>query len=349
MIVNLIAEYFDGESAQSHPVIIEREASFLLIRKDENRFERIRWQLNVIRVEHFGGGKVRLLHGSESLVLTPDQVASASVVFQDLFKKGRFEREKIPKYLAGVVGALILAYFVVNWGTGQIANLITIEHERWLFKGSIKSIKEMDCSTENENNSLWKIIKKLDDDTLIDEIIIIETDAPNAFAYPGGVVVFTTGFFKFAESENELLGVMAHELQHIKQRHHIKGLLKTGLISIIFKGATGGVDTSVISVAEVLASNKYHVEDERQADLEGARLLLRKKLSVEGLSTFFDRLSKDSGKTLKMLEGLISTHPSDEKRVEYLKPFLEKSVRHQSILKKEDWKDLQEACKSENE
>ena len=48
---------------------------------------------------------------------------------------------------------------------------------------------------------------------------VIESDAPNAIACPGGYIFITTGLLKIIKNEAELAGVLAHEIAHVNQKH----------------------------------------------------------------------------------------------------------------------------------
>ena len=51
------------------------------------------------------------------------------------------------------------------------------------------------------------------------ELVIIKNPTMNAFAVPGGIVGIHTGLFAFAENEDQMVSVLAHELAHLSQRH----------------------------------------------------------------------------------------------------------------------------------
>ncbi|MBC8007396.1 MAG: M48 family metalloprotease [Prolixibacteraceae bacterium] len=51
---------------------------------------------------------------------------------------------------------------------------------------------------------------------------VIEGDAPNAFAVPGGYVFITRGMLALAESESELAGILGHEISHVVRKHHLR-------------------------------------------------------------------------------------------------------------------------------
>lgn len=51
---------------------------------------------------------------------------------------------------------------------------------------------------------------------------VIEGDAPNAFAVPGGYVFITRGMLALAETESELAGILGHEISHVVRKHHLR-------------------------------------------------------------------------------------------------------------------------------
>ncbi|MEK6209003.1 MAG: M48 family metalloprotease [Pseudomonadota bacterium] len=51
---------------------------------------------------------------------------------------------------------------------------------------------------------------------------VIEGEAPNAFAVPGGYVFITRGMLALAETESELAGILGHEISHVVRKHHLR-------------------------------------------------------------------------------------------------------------------------------
>ena len=56
---------------------------------------------------------------------------------------------------------------------------------------------------------------------------VIDSEGVNAFAAPGGYIVITLGLYNLLDNEAQLAGVLAHEIAHVVQRHHLKALQKT--------------------------------------------------------------------------------------------------------------------------
>jgi len=56
---------------------------------------------------------------------------------------------------------------------------------------------------------------------------VIDSEGINAFAAPGGHIVITLGLYRLLENEAQLAGVLAHEIAHVVQKHHLEALRKT--------------------------------------------------------------------------------------------------------------------------
>ena len=89
------------------------------------------------------------------------------------------------------------------------------------------------------------------------EVRVIKDDnVPNAFSLPGGIVYFTTAMIKFAKSDAELAGVMAHELAHAEKKHVMIQVARNQRLSLLSLGiivATGGQAAALLltNVAQV--------------------------------------------------------------------------------------------------
>src|SRR6185295_2453997 len=60
--------------------------------------------------------------------------------------------------------------------------------------------------------------------------IVLDTDAVNAFAAPGGYIHITKGCLALVANESELAGVLGHELTHVVEDHTVKALSKAGFV-----------------------------------------------------------------------------------------------------------------------
>ncbi|MFP5418655.1 MAG: M48 family metalloprotease, partial [Gammaproteobacteria bacterium] len=67
---------------------------------------------------------------------------------------------------------------------------------------------------------------------------VLDTEAINAFAAPGGYVFVTKGLYRMLDNEAELAGVLGHEIAHITKKHHLKVLKQSTLIGALGQAAS---------------------------------------------------------------------------------------------------------------
>jgi Zn-dependent protease with chaperone function len=150
------------------------------------------------------------------------------------------------------------------------------------------------------------------------DITVVKSDVVNAFALPGGYIVVFTGLMKKAESSEEVAGVLAHELNHVLQRHGLERIVKqlgfVAVVSIVL-GNQQGLGGVMKQLGVELMTLKFGRAQETEADLMGLQLLHRAKINPNGMITFFQRLvEKDEGRV-----EWLSTHPMSSARAERLK------------------------------
>ena len=150
------------------------------------------------------------------------------------------------------------------------------------------------------------------------EVTVVKSDVVNAFALPGGYVVVFTGLMKKAESPEEVAGVLAHELNHVLQRHGLERIIKqlgfVAVVSIVL-GNPPGLGGVMKQLGVELMTLKFGRTQETEADTTGLDLLYRAKINPEGMITFFQRLAeKDEGRV-----EWLSTHPMSSARADHLK------------------------------
>jgi len=145
-------------------------------------------------------------------------------------------------------------------------------------------------------------------------LLFIPDSTINAIALPGDVVVVYQGLVNKAESENELMMVLGHELGHFANRDHLRGITRALflqiLLSIVF-GDAGDIGRATGGIIEALANSSYSQGQELQADEFGITILHRTYNHVAGATDFFERIAKLGGSPVPFL----STHPNPSDRV----------------------------------
>ena len=170
---------------------------------------------------------------------------------------------------------------------------------------------------------------------------LIKKDEINAFALPNNHLVIYTGLIENCENENELNGVICHELAHIELSHIMKKLINEVGTSVLISIVTNGNNSEIIrKTSKLLTSSSYDRSLEKEADLKAIQYLEKSLINPTDFSNFLFKLSLNESKSTKYLEW-ISTHPDSEKRAKYiLKNISHKPIKFKTILTQKEWENL---------
>lgn len=157
-------------------------------------------------------------------------------------------------------------------------------------------------------------------------IHIIEDDNTlNAFATPGGYIYVYTGLIKYLDKEDDLAGVMGHEIAHADQRHSSKQLQKQYgiqiLLSVLLGNDPSALESIVGDIAGGLAALQFSRAHEEEADQFSVKYLANTQYQCNGAHSFFQKLldEEKAGGTPTFL----STHPAPADRVAAINTYAE--------------------------
>ncbi len=144
----------------------------------------------------------------------------------------------------------------------------------------------------------------------------------NSFAAPGGYILITKGLYRLLSNEAELAGVLAHEIVHVTEKHHLKILQQSSLIGlagnslnkkIVKSGNSKAGNVLLGNGAEVFARSLDKAA-EFDCDSEGVVLATKAGYAPSGLVSVLQKIQtvdlKDARVSL-----LFSTHPSPNERL----------------------------------
>lgn len=157
--------------------------------------------------------------------------------------------------------------------------------------------------------------------------LLADPNVVNAFALPGGQVFITAALYGRLENEDQLAGVLGHEVGHVIHRHGAERIAKMELT----QGLTGAAvvasgDYGTAQAAQMIGNivnMKYGREQELESDDFGIRLMIEAGFDPEQLIGVMDILEQASGGGQKNPE-FMSTHPSPENRREEINRAIEK-------------------------
>ncbi len=158
---------------------------------------------------------------------------------------------------------------------------------------------------------------------------VVNTVDVNAVSLPGGYMYVFRGLLETVQSENELVGVLGHEIGHVVGRHSVNQLLLNfkarQLYEIVRKNLElqNSVVQQVIErlggAAVVLANLRYGREQEFEADLFGFYNVIRAGWDSDGMATYFRRTDLSKRGEENWLDEVLATHPSSQERAQRLR------------------------------
>ena len=158
---------------------------------------------------------------------------------------------------------------------------------------------------------------------------VIDDPGINAFAAPGGLIVLTRGLYSMLSTESELAAVLAHEIIHVVEKHHLSLLRKGAAISAggrfagsRLSGRAGPADSAVQNLigngAELMARGLDR-SAEFTCDERGIELMTKSGYSPIGMYELMFVLEETSGNAgADSMQLLLSTHPSPSDRLDRL-------------------------------
>lgn len=144
---------------------------------------------------------------------------------------------------------------------------------------------------------------------------------PNAFALPNGDVVIFDQLIRLAENDDEVAGVIAHELGHVAHRHGLRQLIQSSVVSFVVGIYLGDVSSVAASLGALVLESRYSREFEFEADAYAARTMVAAGRGTEPLAAMLERLEKShdaSGSAGAGWSGL-SSHPETAERIARLR------------------------------
>lgn len=168
---------------------------------------------------------------------------------------------------------------------------------------------------------------------------VVENEQLNAFTIPGGTVYVFTGLLKKVESDDELAGVLAHEIAHNVHFHVLRKIedsqsitstaMAARLIAIagVMAGDRSGASQFLGTVAGVVATaalSESSIPLENEADKYGYEYIRKTHYNPVGLLTFMEKLAAGYNQEAEKHAGIYMTHPFSTERVHNLMGYLKR-------------------------
>ncbi len=143
--------------------------------------------------------------------------------------------------------------------------------------------------------------------------IIDDSKTLNAFCTPGGYIYVYTGLIKFLDTEDQLAGVMGHEIAHAALRHSTRQMTQVYGIAALTSIVTGRSNPGLIEqIAQGLIALKFSRNHETEADTYSVVYLCATDYNAAGAAGFFKKIESQGGGSPP---AFLSTHPDPGNRI----------------------------------
>ncbi|MBI5264674.1 MAG: M48 family metallopeptidase [Bradyrhizobium sp.] len=349
------ALYFDGLSNTRRPVTIAFSDQ-LDIRQDGSIVAR--WAYSDIRRSDSPAGILRVACLSAPPLARLEirdatlaaKLASRSTEL-DAHHLGRRGVARIVGWsLAAAISIIVVVLFGVPLAADRLAPLVPKALERRIGDAAEAQIKGLFgakvCGDREGQAAFSTLVNRLHAAAGFDgplESAVLSTSVPNAFALPGGKVFLLKGLLEKAESPDEIAGVLAHELGHVKHHDNMRALIHNGgtsfLVGLLFGDITGS--GALIFASRSLVEASYSREAEEGADTFAIEVMRALGRSPKPMAELMFRVTGKEGSGFTIL----SSHPLTEDRLARMGKE-ERPVTGAPLLTAEEWKALKAICGS---
>jgi predicted Zn-dependent protease len=346
------AVYFDGRSNRRRMVKLRAGAALEIL---ENGEPVAHWPYADIRRAEGDGSVLRLrLEPVNSLArLEIRDPAAAQEIAAHCFALDAHDGKGHVKHvvfwsLAAACSIILVVIFIIPLLADRLAPLVPASVERRLGDAVENQVRivfgKKVCNNPDGAAAFAKLVEKLRVAAGIEtplEAQVLDSSISNAVALPGGKIYLLKGMLNDAEHADEIAGVLAHELGHVKARDGLRRLIQTSgtafLIGLLFGDVSGsGV---LLLAGRTLLDASYSRENETDADTFSINVMNKLGRSPTAMGEFLVRITakKEFGPTI------LSSHPLSAERLERMRK-IPRGPMGPELLTAAEWQALKGVC-----
>lgn len=347
----------DGKSPEHLDCIVSISPGTLSVKlADSTTFEWDRHHLQQVKTLD---GKIRITltgltddHNDPVLILEEtDDIQDELVHFLGPKTKPLHIGAWLPMILGGIALTGLLIFLFINNLWKFVPNEVDIllgqsAYPTFLEQFGGEVVKDQDMQTFLDNS-----VKQLKDpqSPFQYQITIFQSPISNAFALPGGQICISSELINEAETPEEIIGILAHEMAHVEKRHGMQNITRSAGIFFIISttlGIVGGMEEfemaeALLDIMAILPMMHYSRNMEAEADEIAMTKLSRARISAQGMYDFFKRITEsDIGHIEEKIPDWLSTHPASTKRMVVIQNHVNSEPNYQPVMSLEDWKKL---------
>jgi predicted Zn-dependent protease len=174
----------------------------------------------------------------------------------------------------------------------------------------------------------FNLVSRSDQPEAAFTFVVLDQDVINAFAAPGGVIALHSGLILLADTQDEVAGVLSHEIAHITQLHMYRAFEKGKTMNILAmlammglilaSGGNSEVITGAVMGAQAVVAQaqiNFTRHNEVEADRVGIRTLAASGYDPQGMADFFSKMSKTTRANGEGPPEFLRTHPVSVNRI----------------------------------
>src|SRR5882724_8563284 len=352
------AIYFDGLSSRRRAVAVAFKEQLEISEDGLSPVSSpVSWAYSDIRRVDSGPGTLRvacLSAPSLARLEIRDAAVAAELMSRcTLLGENRLDGRGIAKIvgwsLAATISIVVVVLFAVPLAADRLTPLVPEAFGQRLGDAAAVQLETVFggrvCDTDAGQAAFSKLIdtlRKSADMDLLVQPTVLATPIPNALALPGGRIYLLNGLLAKAETPDEIAGVLAHELGHLKHRDSMRELIYNGgtsfLIGLLFGDVTGS--SAVIFASRSLVEASYSREAETNADTFAIEIMHTLGRSPKPAAELMFRITgKEADKSLSILAG----HPLTEDRLKRMNDE-DRPVSGPPLLTAAEWSSLKSIC-----
>ncbi len=312
-MVTIHGKLFDGKTSAPKAVVLSFKGDGDLHVVEAGNGESLSRQdaLNVKCSDRLADTPRFITLADGSIVETDDNDAVDQVL--SLLNKNHWSQwvhllESRKKYvLAAFVGMILIGVAMVQYGFPAAAKVITTLLPRSFFElADTQTLKVLDKALVRPSELAEGTEQRIRNHF---ESILAEHESshlqmlfrkggrlgPNAFALPGGTILFTDELIEMAKHDDELLAIMAHEVGHVVHQHGMRRMVQDSLLSFAILALTGdasGVSEIFLGLPVILTELAYSREFEREADQYALEYLQARDIPPKRFADILTRIDR---------------------------------------------------------
>lgn len=214
------------------------------------------------------------------------------------------------------------------------SNVLSAAEEREYAEGLIRQMRAYELLDEDPlindffSTMGFKLAANSDQPEAAFTFVVLDQPIINAFAAPGGVIALYSGLILLADTQDEVAGVLSHEIAHITQLHMYRAFEKGKTMNvlamlamlglILASGGNGEVIQGAVMGAQAMAVQaqiNFTRHNEVEADRVGIRTLSAAGYDPQGMADFFEKMGQTSRANGEGPPEFLRTHPVSVNRI----------------------------------